>query len=219
MFNLIVVIGCIILILTAIAAVFRIKKIKIIEDTLQRTENQIIGEIGEGRTADEFKRFFRSISSHFKVLRNVYVKFDDETNTEIDIIVISEYGIFIVENKNCRGYINGSFSGEQWNFGYSDSKRVSFPNPVKQNYMHIRAVKKYMDLKYYNMIYSYIVFNNECHLPNIRTGSDYIQIIQEKEIYKTLWHEVRGKVLTPSEIDKIYNELYRFSNIVLKDQI
>jgi hypothetical protein len=219
MLNFIVIIICILLILIIVLSVFRIKKIKIIESTLQRTENQIIGEIGEGRTAEEFKRFFKSISSEFRILRNVYIKFDDEINTEIDIIVISEYGIFVVENKNYRGVVSGSISGEHWSYSSPGSIKSNFPNPVKQNYIHIRAIKKYMDLKYYDMIYSYIVFNSDCELQKISTCSEFVKIIKDNEIYKTLWHDVQEKIIRPEEIEKIYQNLYRFSNVASTENI
>lgn len=215
----IIVIIFILLILTIIFSVLRIKKIRIIERTLQKTENQVLGEIGEGKTAEEFKRFFKSISSEFKILRNVYIKFDDEITTEIDIVIISEYGIFIVENKNYRGEVSGSISGERWFYNSYSNMKSYFPNPIKQNYMHIKAIKKYINFKYYDMIYSYIVFNSDCELQKISNPSENVKIIMDNEIYKTLWHDATQKIIRPEEIEKIYDSLYRFSNVASIENI
>ena len=215
----IIIIIFILLILTIIFSVLRIKKIRIIEKTLQKTENQVLGEIGEGRTAEEFKRFFKSISSDFRILRNVYIKFDDETTTGIDIIIISEYGIFVVENKTYRGEVSGSISGEQWFYNSYGNMKSTFPNPIKQNYLHIMAIKKYINFKYYDMIYSYIVFNSDCELQKISNPSEFLKIIKDNEIYKNLWNDVREKIICPEEIEKIYDSLYRFSNVASIENI
>lgn len=183
------------------------------EEKTIKTKSQIKGEIGEESTAKEFINFFESISTEFKILRNVYLKFDDGNTTEIDIIIISEYGIFVIENKHYRGWIFGSFKQEQWTDSYPNGVKIRFYNPLKQNYTHIRTLKKYIDEKYHNMIYSYIVFSGECELKKVPYNSEFIKIIKVNEVFNTLNENIKNKVLTYDEIELLYNKLNEFSNV------
>ncbi|MGN0607371.1 MAG: nuclease-related domain-containing protein [Oscillospiraceae bacterium] len=208
--------------LTIVSAVLIIKnKNKVIEvkPNEQITKSQIKGQIGEENTVREFNKFFESISADFKVLRNIYLKFDNENTTEIDIIIISEYGIYVIENKHYRGWIFGSFKQEQWTDSYPNGVKVRFYNPLKQNYTHIRTLKKYIDEKYHGMIYSYIVFSGECELKKVPYNSEFIKIIKSEDVFNTLKENIKDKVLISDEIELLYNKLNEFSNVSEDEKI
>ena len=60
-------------------------------------------------------------------------------SVQIDHIVISPYGIFVIETKNYTGWIYGTDDSDQWTknmYGY----RYHFGNPVKQNNSHVKAL-------------------------------------------------------------------------------
>ncbi|MGR5279715.1 nuclease-related domain-containing protein, partial [Vibrio rotiferianus] len=57
-----------------------------------------------------------------------------------DHIVVSKYGIFVVETKNMKGWIFGSARQRQWTQKiYRHSSK--FQNPLHQNYKHIKALE------------------------------------------------------------------------------
>lgn len=65
----------------------------------------------------------------------------DGYSVQIDHLVISEYGIFVIETKNYTGWILGGENSEYWTksmFGY----RYKFNNPIKQNHSHVKALSK-----------------------------------------------------------------------------
>lgn len=62
--------------------------------------------------------------------------------TQIDNILISRYGIFVVEIKNFSGWIFGTEDDARWTQKFSKRGRsFSFQNPLKQNKKHIGALK------------------------------------------------------------------------------
>lgn len=76
--------------------------------------------------------------------------------TQIDHIVLSRYGVFVIETKNYSGWIFGSAKRRQWTqtiYGY----KSRFQNPLHQNYKHVKAVESFfsLDLSY---IHSVVVF-------------------------------------------------------------
>lgn len=187
--------------------------IEVQQEKKLKTKSEIKGEIGEENTVNEFKRFFESISSEFKIIRNIYLKYDDENTTEIDILIISEYGIYVIENKHYRGWIFGNFKQNEWTDSYPNGTKIRFYNPLKQNYTHIRTLKKYIDEKYHNMIYSYIVFSGECELKKVPYSNEFMKIIKSKDVFNTLKENIKDKVLTSDEIELLYNKLNEFSNV------
>lgn len=60
--------------------------------------------------------------------------------TQIDHVVLSPYGVFVVETKNMSGWIFGSADQNQWTQVFRKQK-FRFQNPIRQNYAHVRAVK------------------------------------------------------------------------------
>lgn len=61
--------------------------------------------------------------------------------TQIDHLVFSPYGIFVIETKDYGGTVYGSEYAEQWT-QYIGNETHKFYNPVKQNQGHVHALRK-----------------------------------------------------------------------------
>ncbi|PYG04531.1 MULTISPECIES: nuclease-related domain-containing protein [unclassified Thioalkalivibrio] len=76
--------------------------------------------------------------------------------TQIDHVLVSRFGIFVIETKNMRGWIFGSERQAQWTQKiYRRSFR--FQNPLRQNYRHERAVAEVLGVDP-EKIHSVVVF-------------------------------------------------------------
>lgn len=78
------------------------------------------------------------------LLNDIVLKTNNGT-TQIDHIVLSIYGIFVIETKNYKGIITGSDYSENWTKNMY-GKKYSFYNPIKQNYAHIKALEDSLKL-------------------------------------------------------------------------
>lgn len=103
-----------------------------------------IGKMGENRVA----RKLNWLSDEYITLNDVLLPTCYGT-TQIDHIVVSPYGIFVIETKNYKGRIFGHQDSEEWKqsllgkktfWGWS-SKQHKFRNPIRQNLTHVRAVR------------------------------------------------------------------------------
>lgn len=56
--------------------------------------------------------------------------------TQIDHVVVSIYGIFVIETKNYKGIIYGGQDAETWTQNVWGNK-YSMPNPIRQNKVHV----------------------------------------------------------------------------------
>lgn len=109
---------------------------------LSKPEN--IGKMGERRVA----RKLNWLSNEYITLNDVLLPTRYGT-TQIDHIVVSPYGIFIIETKNYKGWIFGHQDSEEWKqslhgkktlWGWS-SEQHKFRNPIRQNLAHSIAVR------------------------------------------------------------------------------
>ena len=69
----------------------------------------------------------------------IYLPLPDGTTTQIDHVVVSQYGVFVVETKTYSGWIFGDEKSAQWAQSIY-RKKSRFQNPMRQNYKHICAL-------------------------------------------------------------------------------
>lgn len=70
---------------------------------------------------------------------------DGRGTTQIDHIVMSRFGIFVIETKNYAGWIFGGARQKMWTqsiFG----RNTQFPNPLHQNHLHVLALQGFLGL-------------------------------------------------------------------------
>jgi hypothetical protein len=77
-------------------------------------------------------------SKDYRIFDDVILDTKDRT-TQIDHIVISRYGVFVIEAKNYSGSIYGSDDLKQWTQKLG-AKTNRFHSPVMQNAGHIKAI-------------------------------------------------------------------------------
>lgn len=91
-----------------------------------------------------------SLGSAYHVFNNVMLKTGKGT-TQVDHIVISRYGIFVIETKSHKGTIFGDCNSKMWTqvlFTKSGQKNYPFYSPYLQNYGHLRNLYKLFNLSY-----------------------------------------------------------------------
>jgi predicted RNA-binding Zn-ribbon protein involved in translation (DUF1610 family) len=103
--------------------------------------------------------------------------------TQIDHIIVSKYGVFVVETKNLHGWIFGSLEQKMWTqkiFKHTNK----FQNPIHQNFKHVKTLQELLNLPE-DKIYSLVVFVGDSafktEMPsNVTHGSGYIRFIKSK---------------------------------------
>lgn len=80
----------------------------------------------------------------YRDLNNVTIPTSNGT-TQIDHIIVSRYGIFVIETKNMEGWIFGDEKSPQWTQSLY-GKKYRFQNPLHQNYRHTKALEEFLGL-------------------------------------------------------------------------
>ena len=80
----------------------------------------------------------------YHLIKNVTLPTEEGT-TQIDHIVVSEYGLFVIETKNMKGWIFGSEKGKTWTQSIYKHK-TKFQNPLHQNYKHTKTIESILGI-------------------------------------------------------------------------
>lgn len=97
--------------------------------------------LGEILLTDELLAHFGFPDYH--LMNHITLRLPDGT-TEMDHILVSRFGVFVIEVKNYKGWIFGDPKAAKWTQVLFFEK-FRFQNPLFQNLRHIRAVQSVLD--------------------------------------------------------------------------
>ena len=129
-------------------------------------------------------------------------------STQIDHIIVSVYGIFVIETKNYKGWIYGSEKQRQWTQAFPNGSKYKFQNPLRQNYLHIKTLADLLELdtRYFH---SMIAFIGECEL---KTRDELPEHVLTRGMASYV-KKKQDKLLTDEEVKAIVEQIesHRFS--------
>lgn len=167
------------------------------------------GFMGEFWVKQELKKLPKD---KYKVLNDIMINSNSMTH-QIDHLIISKFGIFVIEMKNYYGYIWGNTHKDKWiqQLGKNGKYKYHFKNPIHQNYGHVKALEELLNLdnKYFIPI---VCFSNQVKLSK-DIKKDVVQLdylVSAIEIYQ-------DSIIEEQSLDAIYNKIVE-SNITDKSE-
>lgn len=95
----------------------------------------------------------------YHLMNHVTLQMNDGT-TQVDHILVSRFGVFVIETKDYKGWIFANENQANWTQVLFKWK-FKFQNPVFQNIRHVRAVQGLLDFLPPSAIKSVVVFTGE----------------------------------------------------------
>lgn len=165
-----------------------------------------VGRRGEKLTARELK-LVRLLGRKGKILRNAYVPKPDGTTSEIDVLYVTEKGVFVIESKNYGGWIFGSEDQFKWTVSLPGGHKERFYNPVKQNRNHVKWLAGYLaeDVP----LFSVVAFSERCELKKVTVTSPDVKVVKRDRLYaamRDIW-DSSPSVLDGEEVERLYQKL------------
>lgn len=115
--------------------------------------------------------------SPWKIIDKNGIKYEVvKKSTQIDHVIVSPYGIFIIETKNHKGYIFGDINSKVWtqvlkgengSRAHGGHSRFTFYNPVLQNQGHLDNLSKQLKIPQNCMVGMIVFTNPEAELLNV----------------------------------------------------
>ena len=138
---------------------------------------------GKGYVGELFVRLLARLSlppKTYRAVHNVTLPTEDGT-TQIDHVLLSPFGIFVLETKNRKGWIYGSENGANWTQRLFRNK-VTFQNPLRQNARHVKALEVTLQTPP-DTVHSVIAFVGDSTFKtpmpaNVTQGSGFIHYIK-----------------------------------------
>lgn len=175
------------------------------------TRNNIRGNVGEWQVANVLRQLN---PEQFVVLNDIMFEkqqtaANEIATTQIDHIVVSIYGIFVIETKNYAGKIYGTEKSPKWQY-YSHGNKYEFYNPLRQNYKHTKTLQ---DLLMRNaqaigimgvdfLIYPIVAFSGNAEIRVQVTGAD---VVYFGNVPQAIYSHCSQPVLTKQQVDNIVN--------------
>ncbi|HHQ4571211.1 TPA: NERD domain-containing protein [Aeromonas veronii] len=156
------------------------------------------GMIGEAFINLGIRLFLNKREYH--LLKNVTLPTPQGT-TQIDHVIVSRFGLFVIETKNIKGWIFGNPAHKSWTQQIY-RRRHTFQNPLRQNYLHLMTLKSLLGLADHQL-HSVIYFIGDC---TFKTP------MPDNVMNRGLIRYIKGKttpVLTPAEVTRVIDTIQR----------
>ena len=148
-----------------------------------------------------------------KILTNIYVPKEDGKTTEIDLVMITETGLYVFESKNYGGWIFGSENNRNWTQTLPNKQKNKFLNPIWQNKGHVKALENTLELSDNKICKSYIVFSERCTLKDITVSDSNIKVLKRNNLIKEIKFDIdtSEKIIKLDNVFLIYGKLKKYS--------
>lgn len=190
-----------------------------------KSRAEAIGDYGEKRVSS----FLADLDCEdYQVYNDLLIRNGNYT-TQVDHVVISQYGVFVLETKNVHGKVYGGGNAEFWKQylpdtgykRYGTTQEHQLRNPIWQNAAHIKTLRRLVfgdDVPVYgivafpgdteiNVTASQPVLNMYNVVPYINQYQDVVLSPDQMDYYRRRLLEV----ITTSELDRYehLNNVYR----------
>lgn len=104
------------------------------------------------------KSKLQKLGEAYTVYHDVYIPNGERGLTQVDHIVTSVYGVFVIETKHYSGWIFGDEYKPYWT-QVIYKKKTKMHNPIRQNYGHVQALLTYIEQEGMQDVHSIIAFS------------------------------------------------------------
>ena len=170
------------------------------------------GAWGEYQT---FSALANVITSSSCILYNLYIPTKDGKITEVDAVLITPQGLFVLENKNFSGWIFGDANQRYWCQTLRSSRgceKHRFYNPIWQNGGHIRSLRSLLGETV--PFYSIVTFSNRCTFKKLNTTGANAYVVYASALPNLVANLQATKpvCLSPTAIATICQTLYPYTH-------
>lgn len=169
------------------------------------------------RGEEEIFNILMQLPDEYHLMNDVILQTNNGT-TQIDHVVISRYGVFVIETKNYRGNIYGDDNRQNWKQNivtkvtyakkwwktYTYVTQNELYNPVKQSLGHSKAISRNLTKWPHLKVIPIVVFTSRANLQYVKSNYHVVydyQLLSTILSYQTVY-------LNDNEVQDVANWLY-----------
>lgn len=166
------------------------------------------GRRGEARVARQLRS---ELPAGYQIVSDVYLPLSDGTTTQIDQVVVSPTGIFVIEVKSFAGWIFGNEKSRVWCQTLYRSKHM-FQNPLRQNYLHIKTLSVLLSIPedYFQNV---VVFAGDCEFKT-SMASNVIKLVDASRHIRSFTKQV----IKDSQVGEIVSAIGEWQGTISAQQ-
>ncbi len=158
-----------------------------------------VGDKGERAVS---RRLWFLPKKKYFVINDLLIQKAPDRTAQIDHVVVSPYGIFVIETKNIYGYIHGTDTSSHWQ-RYWRKNNLSFQNPIQENQTHINALSKVLAQFPNAQFTSVIAFSPRAQLQvQVSTAN----VMSWRKVFFFILRQ-KNPIIPLEEAEQIYNNL------------
>ena len=159
-------------------------------------------------------KYLEKLNCYKKLMTNLYLPKTNGETTEIDLLMLTEKGIYVFESKNYSGWIFGDEKNKYWTQTLQNKQKNKFYNPIWQNKSHISALKSTLEIDRDNFYKSFIIFSERCTLKKINLTSSNVKVIKRNQLIKEIKEDMNNSftLMPKEEIDMLYIKLQAYTH-------
>lgn len=173
--------------------------------------NVFKGWFGEKKTA--FYLWLSLNSKTYRRFHDVIIPSGNGT-TQIDHLLVSPYGLFIVETKNRKGWIFGSEGQKSWTQSLYGNN-YSFQNPIRQTFRQKKIVSEFLGVNE-SAVHTIIYFVGDC-----KFKTELPENVIKSRLGKYI-KQFKDRILLPEKVNRIVREIEFYvseSSLTTKDHM
>lgn len=167
------------------------------------------GKRGEKLVAGRLRK---GLPDEYRILNDIYLPLPDGTTTQIDHIVVSQYGVFVVETKTYSGWIFGDEKSKEWTQSIY-RKKSRFQNPMRQNYKHVCALADNLGIDK-SYLHGVVAFTGGCEFK-----SDMPEGVVYSKRAAEYIRSYNTPIIKPSQIDELASAIAEWQGTLSETQI
>lgn len=137
---------------------------------------------------------------HYHALHDLTLRLPDGSTTQIDHVVVSVHGVFVLETKHLQGWIFGAERQKEWTQTFY-RHRVRFQNPLRQNWRHLKALETLLDVPLAHL-HSVVVLTGTAQFKTAMPA----QVVQGAAVVPYV-RSFNAQLLAPEAVQRILQQL------------
>jgi len=168
------------------------------------------GKYGEKQVEEKLNKYISKKGGF--LINDVIIPGNNDKTSEIDHILFTNYGVFVIETKNLSGLILGKEDDPNWIQVLGNGNvRNRVYNPIMQNQTHVDRLNKILNIDY---IYNVVVF-----VQNNTRAIKYNNVIKRSRLVRYL-KSYQYKAFSDKEVTMLYEKIMKYKEhpIISKEE-